>query len=70
MFEKGGRVRSRIRLNYQQNWIPMLGTSEKRFFYAELEASDSLLKEVSDERDKKTIESEIAELKMALYLSV
>ena len=70
MFEKGGRVRSRIRLNYQQNWIPMLGTSEKRFIYAELEASDSLLKEVSDERDKKTIESEIGELKMALDLSV
>jgi hypothetical protein len=64
MFEKGGRVCSRIRLNYQQNWIPMLGTSEKR------KKTDSLLKEVSDEGDKKTIESEIAELKMALYLSV
>jgi hypothetical protein len=39
MFEKGGRVRSRIRLNYQHNWIPMLGTREKRFIYAVLEAS-------------------------------
>jgi hypothetical protein len=41
---------------------------KKDIIYAEIEASDTLLKDVSDERDKKTIESEIAELKMALDL--
>jgi hypothetical protein len=41
---------------------------KKGIIYAEIEASDTLLKEVSDERDKNTIESEIAELKMALDL--
>lgn len=35
---------------------------------AEIEASDILLKDVSDEGDKKTIESERLELKMALDL--
>jgi hypothetical protein len=41
---------------------------KKDIIYAEIEASDTLLKDVSDERDKKTIESEIADLKMALDL--
>ena len=41
---------------------------KKDIIYAEIEASDTLLKDVSDERDKKTIESEISELAMALDL--
>ena len=41
---------------------------KKDIIYAEIEASDTLLKDVSNEVDKKTIKSEIAELKMALYL--
>jgi len=41
---------------------------KKDIIYAEIEASDTLLKDVSDEGDKKTIESEIAELTMALDL--
>ena len=41
---------------------------KKDIICAEIEASDTLLKDVSDEGDKKTIKSEIAELKMALDL--
>jgi hypothetical protein len=41
---------------------------KKDIIYAEIEASDKLLKDVSAEGDKKTIELEIAELKMALDL--
>jgi hypothetical protein len=41
---------------------------KKDIMYAELEACDRLLKYAVDESDKKTIESEIAELKMALDL--
>ena len=41
---------------------------KKDIIYAEIEASDTLLEDVSDDGDKKTIESEIAELKMALNL--
>jgi hypothetical protein len=39
---------------------------KKDIIYTELDASNTLLKDVSDEGDKKTIESEIADLKMAL----
>ena len=41
---------------------------KKDIIYAQLEASDRLLEYVSDEGDKKTVESEIVELKMALDL--
>jgi hypothetical protein len=41
---------------------------KKDIIYAEIEASDPLLKDVSHEEDKKTIELEIAELKMTLDL--
>ena len=41
---------------------------KKDIIYAELEACERLLKYASDEGDKKTVESEIAELKMALDL--
>ena len=41
---------------------------KKDIIYAEIEASDTLLEHVWDEGDKKTIESEIAELTMALDL--
>ena len=41
---------------------------KKGIIYAELEACERLLKYASEERDKKTVESEIAELKMALDL--
>ena len=41
---------------------------KKDIIYAELEACERLLKYASEERDKKTVESEIAELKMALDL--
>ena len=41
---------------------------KKDIIYAEIEASDTLLKHVWDEGDKKTIESEIAELKMTFDL--
>jgi hypothetical protein len=41
---------------------------QKDIFYAEIDASETLLNDVSDEGDKKTIESEIAELKLALDL--
>jgi hypothetical protein len=41
---------------------------KKDIIYAEIEASDTLLKDVSDEGDKETIESEITELKMVLDL--
>jgi len=41
---------------------------KKDLIFAELEACERLLKYVSDEGDKKTIESETAELKMALDL--
>jgi hypothetical protein len=41
---------------------------KKDIIYAEIEASNTLLKDVWDEGEKKTIESEIAELKMALGL--
>jgi hypothetical protein len=39
---------------------------KKDILYAEIEASDTLLRDVLDEGDRKTIKSEIAELKMAL----
>jgi hypothetical protein len=41
---------------------------KKDIIYAELRASNKLLKDVSDQEDRKTIESEMAELKMALDL--
>ncbi len=41
---------------------------KKDIIYAELEACKKLLKYTLEEDDKKTIESEIAELKMALDL--
>ena len=41
---------------------------KKDIVYAELEACERLLNYAIDEGDKKTIESEIAELKMALDL--
>ncbi|HYT03210.1 MAG TPA: hypothetical protein VEL70_09880 [Candidatus Acidoferrum sp.] len=41
---------------------------KKDIIYAELEACEKLLKYTLEEDDKKTIESEIAELKMALDL--
>jgi hypothetical protein len=41
---------------------------KKDLIFAELEACERLLKYASDEADKKTIESETAELKMALDL--
>ena len=41
---------------------------KKDIIFAELEASDRLLEYVSDEQDKRIVESEIAELKMALDL--
>jgi hypothetical protein len=41
---------------------------KKDIMYAELEACERLLKYAVDEGDKKTIQSEIAELKMALDL--
>ena len=41
---------------------------KKDIIYAQLEASDRLLEHVSDEGDKKTVESEIVELRMALDL--
>ena len=41
---------------------------KKDIIYAELEACERLLKYTLDERYKKTIESEIAEIKMALDL--
>ncbi|MFY9798518.1 MAG: hypothetical protein WAK17_13525 [Candidatus Nitrosopolaris sp.] len=41
---------------------------KKDIMYAELEACDRLLKYAVEESDKNTIESEIAELKMALDL--
>jgi hypothetical protein len=41
---------------------------KKDLIFAELEACERLLKYVSNEGDKKTIESETAELKMALDL--
>ena len=41
---------------------------KKDIIYAELEACEKLLKYTLEENDKKTIESEIAELKMALDL--
>lgn len=41
---------------------------KKDIIYAELEASDRLLEYLSDEQDKRTVESEIAELRIALDL--
>lgn len=41
---------------------------KKDIIYAEIAASDTLLKDVSHEEDKKAIELEIAELKMTLDL--
>ena len=41
---------------------------KKDIIYAEIAASDTLLKDVSHEEDKKTIELEIAELKTTLNL--
>jgi hypothetical protein len=41
---------------------------KKDIIYAELEACEKLLKYTLEDDDKKTIESEIAELKMALDL--
>ena len=41
---------------------------KKDIIYTEIEVSERLLKDVLDEGDKKTIESEITELKMALDL--
>jgi hypothetical protein len=41
---------------------------KKDIIYAEIEASDPLLKDVSHEEDKKAIELEITELKMTLDL--
>ena len=41
---------------------------KKDIIFAELEACEKLLKYTLEEDDKKTIESEIAELKMALDL--
>jgi hypothetical protein len=41
---------------------------KKDIIFAELEASDRLLEYVSDEQDKRIVESEITELKMALDL--
>jgi hypothetical protein len=41
---------------------------KKDIIYAELEACEKLFKYTLEEDDKKTIESEIAELKMALDL--
>jgi hypothetical protein len=39
---------------------------KKDIIYAQLEAYDRLLEYVSDEQDKRTVESEIVELKMAM----
>jgi len=41
---------------------------KKDIIYTELEASDRLLEYLSDEQDKRTVESEIAELRIALDL--
>jgi hypothetical protein len=45
-----------------------LGLDKKDIIYAEIAASDTLLKDVSNEEDKRAIELEIAELKMTLDL--
>jgi hypothetical protein len=45
-----------------------LCVDKKDVIYAELEACERLLKYAADQVDKKTVESEIAELKMALDL--
>jgi hypothetical protein len=41
---------------------------KKDIIYAELEACETLLKYAADQADRKTIESEISELRMALDL--
>lgn len=41
---------------------------KKDIIYAALEASDTLLKDLTEEEDKKTVESEIVELQTALDL--
>ena len=65
----GCREKNKRKVTYQFiDSYHSLCLDKKDVIYAELEACERLLKYASDEGDKKTVESEIAELKMALDL--
>jgi hypothetical protein len=65
----GCREKNKRKVTYQFiDSYHSLCLDKKDIIYAELEACERLIKYASDEGDKKTVESEIAELKMALDL--
>jgi hypothetical protein len=65
----GCREKNKRKVTYQFiDSYHSLCLDKKDVIYGELEACERLLKYASDEGDKKTVESEIAELKMALDL--
>ena len=65
----GCREKNKRKVTYQFiDSYHSLCLDKKDIIYAELEACERLFRYASDEGDKKTVESEIAELKMALDL--
>jgi hypothetical protein len=65
----GCRKKNKRRVTYEFiDSYHSLCLDKKDIIYAELEACKRLLKYMLDDRDKKTIESEIAKIKMALDL--
>jgi hypothetical protein len=63
----GSREKNKNKVTYEFiDSYHSLCLDKKDIIYAELEASDRLLDCVSDEQDKRIVESEIAELRMAL----
>ena len=65
----GCREKNKRKVTYQFiDSYHSLCLDKKDIMYAELEACEKLLKYALDEGEKNTVESEIAELKMALDL--